>query len=105
MISLCVTPSHSNETLTYACTHTLRLRLLALYSASKTDNRKTPQTCLYQPHGDYCLRHGGLQDQSVGKGCFHCLTQSMWYEICKENITGEYVVCVMAAVANHGSET
>jgi hypothetical protein len=23
------------------------------YSASKTDNQKTPHTCLYQPHGGY----------------------------------------------------
>jgi hypothetical protein len=32
----------STETLTHACTHTLGLRLLAFYSASKTENRKTP---------------------------------------------------------------
>jgi hypothetical protein len=46
---------HSIETLTYACTHTLVLRVLALYSASKPTTQKTPHTCLYQPHDGYHL--------------------------------------------------
>jgi hypothetical protein len=37
---------HSTETLTHACTHTVRLRLLAFCSASKTNNQKAPHTCL-----------------------------------------------------------
>jgi hypothetical protein len=46
---------HSIETLMHADTHTLGLRLLAFYLASKTENQKTPHTCLYQPHRGYCL--------------------------------------------------
>ncbi len=42
---------HFTVTLTYACTHTLRLRLLAFYFALKyPTNPKTPHTCLYPSH-------------------------------------------------------
>jgi hypothetical protein len=37
------------ETLTYACMHTLRLRLLAFYSAAKIDNQQTPHTHMSLP--------------------------------------------------------
>jgi hypothetical protein len=47
----------------YAWTHTRRLRLLAFYSASITDNQKPPHTCLYQPRGGSCLRRRAVQNQ------------------------------------------
>jgi hypothetical protein len=44
------------ETLTDACTHTLVFHMLAFHSVSNSDNTKPPHTCLYQPHGGYCLQ-------------------------------------------------
>jgi hypothetical protein len=50
---------HSTESLIYDCTHMLVLRMLAFCFASKTDKRKSPHTCLYQPHGGYRLPYAG----------------------------------------------